>query len=112
MDRRTQIFSSWPGPYTWLLPASKLAPVWISGGSELVAVRVTSHPTVRRLCREFGGAIVSTSANLTGQPTQTNLSKIKQQFESKIAFYVDEPLGHSNQPSTIINGMTGQTIRG
>ena len=111
MDKRADIFSRWPGPVTWLLPASPTAPHWITGGSELIAVRVTTHPIVRRICNEFNGPIVSTSANITGQPTPTSLAELKQIFKGGVAAYVDEALGNTSQPSTIINGMTGQVIR-
>ncbi|NVK23772.1 MAG: Sua5/YciO/YrdC/YwlC family protein [Gammaproteobacteria bacterium] len=111
MDRRSEIISSWPGAYTWLLPASKQAPEFITGGSELIAVRVTTHPTVRRMCEEFGGAIVSTSANLSGEATPTTLDGAKSVFGAKVAVYVDEPLGENKTPSKITNGMTGEVIR-
>lgn len=112
MDRRAEIISSWPGAYTWLLPASDKAPSYITGGSELIAVRVTTHPTVRRMCEEFGGAIVSTSANLSGQPTPDSLQGVKDVFGNSVAVYVDEPLGENKSPSKITNGMTGEVIRG
>lgn len=111
MDKRADIFSRWPGPVTWLLPASDNAPKWITGGSELIAVRVTTHPTVRRICEEFKGPIVSTSANITGQPTPSTVTELKQIFKDGVKSYVDETLGKTSQPSTIINGMTGQVIR-
>ncbi|MCL4170997.1 UNVERIFIED_CONTAM: hypothetical protein GTU68_022924, partial [Idotea baltica] len=38
-DIKQQVFDSWPGPVTWLLPCSPLAPDWITGGSDLIAVR-------------------------------------------------------------------------
>lgn len=112
MDRRSEIFSSWPGPFTWLLPAAKDAPEWITGGSELIAVRVTTHPSVRAICEEFNGAIVSTSANITGEPTPPNLTELQQLFGDQVGYYVDAELGDASAPSMIRNGMTGQTLRG
>jgi len=112
MDKRAEILSSWPGPFTWLLPASQNAPEYITGGSELIAVRVTNHPTVRRMCDEFGGAIVSTSANLSGEPTPDTLKGVIDMFADKVAVYVDESLGANKSPSKITNGMTGEVIRG
>lgn len=110
--RRAEVLSSWPGAVTWLLPAAKSTPDWLTGGSELIAVRVTNHPTVRRMCEEFSGAIVSTSANITGTETSTQLSEIKQVFKQQVSVYVDEPLGGNRQASTIINSITGQVLRG
>ena len=110
-QKLAQIFDTWPGAYTWLLPASDKAPSWITGGSELIAVRVTQHSSVVRMCNEYAGAIVSTSANVTGTPTEHELDKVKQVFADKVAVYLDEPLGGNTQASTITNSLTGQVIR-
>jgi L-threonylcarbamoyladenylate synthase len=110
-DTKQQVFDSWPGPVTWLLPCSKLAPHWITGGSELIALRVTEHPTVISLCDGFDGAIVSTSANLTGQPTFQNLDQLQSVFSEQVAVYVDEPLGGNTNPSTIKHAFTGTVVR-
>lgn len=111
-DRKEQVFASWPGPYTWLLPAAEDAPKWITGGSELIAVRVTNHPSVIRMCDEFEGAIVSTSANITGTPTEHSLENVKLVFGDLVEVYVDEQLGGNNQASIITNSLTGEVIRG
>ncbi len=111
MHKRADIFSRWPGPVTWLLPAAEDAPVWVTGGSDLIAVRVTDHPTVKRICREFGGPIVSTSANITGQPTPETISEVETVFGTGVTAYVDEALGGNNQPSQIIHGFTGEVMR-
>ncbi len=58
--------ATWPGASTWVFPATDYCPMWISGERSTVAVRVTAHPLAARLCDEFGGAIVSTSANRAG----------------------------------------------
>lgn len=65
------VLKSWESAYsptTWVLPATPKVPHWITGGRETVAIRVTHHPAVKALCEAFGGPIVSTSANLSGQP--------------------------------------------
>lgn len=111
-QRKQEILDSWPGAFTWLLPVAKNTPDWITGGSELVAVRVTAHPTVIRMCNEFGGAIISTSANVTGTPTEQLLINVKQVFGEQVNAYVDEALGGNTQASTIINSLTGEVIRG
>jgi len=110
-DIKQQVFDSWPGSVTWLLPCSPLAPDWLTGGSDLIAVRVTNHPTVISLCNEFSGAIVSTSANLTGQPTCETLAQLQSLFGAQVAVYVDEPLGGNRNPSTIKHAFTGTVVR-
>ncbi|NMM42486.1 L-threonylcarbamoyladenylate synthase [Pseudoalteromonas arctica] len=112
MDKRTDIFSSWPGAITWVMPAAKSTPRWLTGQFDSIAVRVTSHPTVKRLCQELGKPLVSTSANLSGHDTVTSIAMAKSEFGELAAFYVDEPLGGNTQPSTIKDVMTGKVFRG
>ena len=67
-DRGEAVFASWPGPHTWIVPATGRVPHWITGAHDGVAVRVSAHPVVVGLCEAFGGPLVSTSANLGGEP--------------------------------------------
>ncbi|CAM4380374.1 L-threonylcarbamoyladenylate synthase [Pseudoalteromonas ostreae] len=112
MDKRADIFSSWPGAITWVMPAAKGTPKWLTGQFDSIAVRVTNHPTVKRLCQELGKPLVSTSANLSGHDTLTSIAMAKCEFGELVTFYVDEPLGGNTQPSTIKDVMTGKVFRG
>ena len=63
-----QVRASWPGPHTWIFPRSAAVPGWVAGAHAGIALRVTAHGPAAELCRAFGGALVSTSANPHGQP--------------------------------------------
>lgn len=110
MDRRTEIFSSWPGPNTWLLPASKTAPRWITGGSALIAVRVSHHPVIQALCELFQKPLVSTSANISTYPAAVTSDEVTAQFADKVILIAGE-LGGALKPSQIRDGNTGKVIR-
>lgn len=110
LDRRTEIFSSWPGPNTWLLPKSARAPAWITGAHSKIAVRVTNHPQVKQLCEKLGKPLVSTSANPSGQEPARSLAEAKAYFGDGVQ-YIEGPLGGYTNPSTIRDGDTGQIIR-
>lgn len=110
MNMRSEIFSSWPGPVTWLLPASKQCPKWVTGDSELVAVRVSQHLVVSQLCELFGKPLISTSANVSGAKPATTPAHLFHQFD-KTLLLVDGELGGANKPSQIRHGISGQTIR-
>jgi len=111
MDKRPEIFSSWPGAVTWILPASDKAPKWLTGKFDSIAVRVTNHADVKALCSEFGKPLVSTSANLAGCEPVKGIDEAKQVFINKNLFYVQGELGLGNKPSQIKDGMTGAVIR-
>jgi len=110
MYMRTEIFSSWPGPVTWLLPAAKQCPKWVTGNSDLVAVRVSQHLVINQLCELFGKPLISTSANASGVNPAMNSEQLYQQFD-KTLLLVDGALGGANKPSQIRHGISGQTIR-
>ncbi|MCK5897112.1 MAG: Sua5/YciO/YrdC/YwlC family protein, partial [Cocleimonas sp.] len=45
---------------TWIFPAKKTAPRWITGQFDSIAVRITQHLPIKQLCHSFGSALVST----------------------------------------------------
>ncbi|MDX1795300.1 MAG: Sua5/YciO/YrdC/YwlC family protein [Hydrogenovibrio sp.] len=67
-------------PVTWVLPATEKVPEWITGGRDTVAIRVTHHPIVKALCEQLGTALVSTSANLSGEPPIRSAQACDQSF--------------------------------
>lgn len=95
---------------TWLLPADEHIPVWIRGQHPKVAVRVTTHPLCTALCHAFNGFIVSTSANPAGQAPARSLQDACQYFGHTLN-YLNGDLGLSQQPSRIIDALTGEVIR-
>lgn len=109
-DMRTEIFSSWPGPNTWLLPKSATAPAWLTGQHDKIAVRVTNHPTVKAMCEQLGKPVVSTSANLTGQAPALTIEEARTIFADSVT-YVDGEVGQYSKPSTIRDGDSGEVIR-
>jgi L-threonylcarbamoyladenylate synthase len=102
---------SWPGPVTWLCPASALATQWLRGVHPTLAVRVTAHPPAARLCREAGMPLVSTSANLAGRQALRTVSSVSRTFGDAVDAIVDEPIGRRTQPSRIVDALSGRTLR-
>ncbi len=101
----------WPGPHTWLLPAADHCPDWLTGGRDTLAVRVSAHPVVQQLCNTAGRAIVSTSANRSGQTPVRSLWKIRLRFATQIDYYLPGALGGLKQPTRIRDLQTGHVIR-
>ena len=61
-DQRDAVRASWPGPNTWIVPASANSPAWITGDHDGIAVRVSAHPVVVALCEGFGGVSAGRTA--------------------------------------------------
>lgn len=108
--RRFEIFSSWPGPITWLLPKAKNAPVWLTGTSDYIAVRVSAHPIIKDLCLRANKPLVSTSANTAGHPPAMSADEVQVYFPDQVVV-IDGPLGGATSPSKIRHGHNGQIIR-
>lgn len=107
---RARIFASWPGPVTWVIPARPTTPRWLTGQYPSLAVRVSAFEPVRRLCLAFGKPLVSTSANLTGQPPARSADEVHKQLGA--AFPVlDEAVEGRLNPSEIRDALSGELIR-
>jgi L-threonylcarbamoyladenylate synthase len=78
-----------------------------------VGIRVTSEDFSQRLCRQFRKAIVSTSANVSGQPAPASFSEISEEVKSRVdyivAFRQDDV--SRPQPSSIIKLGKGGVIK-
>ncbi len=110
LDLEEQILDSWPGPNTWLLPPKPLVNQLLRGEFPLLAIRVTAHSIAKQLCDSFGGAIVSTSANLAGEPALLDTKSVAQVFGKQLHI-VEGVIGEDTKPSTIRDGLTGQILR-
>lgn len=109
-EQRRQMFSCWPGPVSWLVPASKKTPDWLTGRFSSLAVRVCGHPVVQKLCRAFGKPLVSTSANLSGAEPCRSAAEVLTQFGTNFPVLLGQTSGRLN-PSEIRDIITGEIIR-
>lgn len=53
-----------------------------------VGIRVTSENFSRQLCQRFRKAVVSTSANISGQPSPANFSEISDDIKAAVDYIV------------------------
>ena len=103
-ERKDEILESWPGPYTWLLPARKNVSCWLRGNHQSIAVRITRHPHARALCRVAGMAIVSTSANRYRRSTVKSAAGVFQEFGDEIDCIVQGAIGSATSPPLFAMG--------
>lgn len=102
---------SWPGPVTWLVPASDRVPAIVRGRHSTVAVRVSGHPLARELASLAGTALVSTSANRSGRPAAVNVYQVQRHLGGELDFVVTGRCQQPGRPSTIIDLASGKTVR-
>lgn len=109
--RAAAVRDSWPGPNTWIMPATPRVPRWITGTHDSVALRVSAHPTVVALCEAFGGPLVSTSANLAGAPAPRTLEEFDPALLAAIDGHVIGETGDRSRPSDIRDARSGAVLR-
>ena len=110
-DRREDVYASWPGPHTWIVPASGRVPHWITGAHDGVAVRVSAHPQVIALCAAFAGPLVSTSANPAGAPPPRRLEQLDPALRAALDGIVDGQTGELARPTPIRDARSGAVLR-
>ena len=103
--------ATWPGPYTWLLPARSSTPPWLRGEHDTIAVRITAHPLAAALCRHLQGALVSTSANLHGRPPALGAAQVRRLFGGRVDYVLPGRLGGLKGPTEIRDARTGELVR-
>ena len=101
----------WPGPVTLVAPARDGTPPWLVDAAGTVAVRVTRHPVAHDLCTNFGGALVSTSANRSACPPVRDALRARAVFGDEIDWYVPGRVGGLAAPTRIIDIRDGRTVR-
>jgi len=84
----------WPGPLTMIFPSK-----W--GGT--TALRVPQDAFLRKLTRELGDPILSTSVNREGKPPLSRIKSIIRSFEKAVDLIVDSGDQANAVPSTILD---------
>ncbi len=111
-DQISKMETSWQGtkPHTWLVPSAKNCPKWLTGKHMTIAVRITSHPYSKQLCKQLNMALVSTSANKSGHQPAKNTRQCYKLFSRQVRILNGKTAG-LKKPSTIQNLVTGRIIR-
>ena len=91
-----------PGPYTFVLPATKETPRLVQSKRKTVGIRIPDHPLPLALVSALGSPIISTSANRSDEEAITDPELLDSEFGHAVDLIVDcglLPL----QPSTVIS---------
>ncbi len=110
-DLQARVFSAWPGPVTWLLPARPQLSPLLRGTHNTLAVRVSAHPLVKDLCQTWQGALVSTSANLSRQTPAKTRRQVQQRLGQTLDWIVPGAVGGHSKPSEIREALSNRTVR-
>ncbi len=95
-----------PGPYTFILEASKQVPKILKTKKDTVGIRIPDNNIARAIVKELGNPILS--ASLPGEDVEeyTDPEIIHDRFEKRVDIVIDGGVG-GMVPSTIIDFTTG-----
>lgn len=110
--QRQELNTVWPAPVTYVIPCHEAVPHWLRGDFDSLAVRVSAHPTVQALCQQFGGPIVSTSANESGREALRSISAVNRRLGGYVDYVVPGTTNPAAQPSEIRDLASGAILRG
>ncbi|MEE6187179.1 putative protein YciO [Mycovorax composti] len=91
-----------PGPYTFILPASKQVPKILQSKKDTIGLRVPDNKIALTLVRELGHPILSTSLPGEFVEDYTDPELIYEKYKNIVDIVIDGGIGGS-VPSTIVN---------
>jgi len=98
-------------PTTWIAPAQSRVSPLVRGNHSGLAVRLTTHPVAMAICDAVESPIVSTSANIAGQPAARNRFVLRRHFGTSVDYIVPGDCGPTAGPSEIRDLATGRVLR-
>ncbi|MFP3019751.1 MAG: Sua5/YciO/YrdC/YwlC family protein [Arsenophonus sp.] len=108
--QKIMIISTNSEPITWIVPAKKNIPKWLTGTFNSLAVRITKFELIKSLCFSYGKPIISTSANLSGlEPCKTK-EEVITHFNNQVCV-LDGSVGGCKNLSEIREIITGNLYR-
>jgi tRNA threonylcarbamoyl adenosine modification protein (Sua5/YciO/YrdC/YwlC family) len=90
-----------PGPYCFILVATRDVPKMVQSKRRTVGIRVPKHEVVRAITRELGRPVISTTAQRAGEDPHVDPSEIDDDF-SGLGLVLDGGAG-GMLPTTVID---------
>jgi len=85
-------------PLTIIYPQAKNLATNLIAEDKSIGIRVTKEEFSNKLCTQFRKPIVSTSANVSGEATPTNFSKISSEIKSAVDYIVNYRQKETTEP--------------
>jgi L-threonylcarbamoyladenylate synthase len=103
-----QVQHFWPNPLSIIIPFD-YTNSYLKKNSTYPAMRVVADSEIKKILEQTG-PLITTSANLPGQPSATNIEEAKGYFGDKVDFYIDSGTIENKLPSTLIKVNDDNTI--
>ena len=102
----------WPGPLTIIVPAANKLPRKVTGNTGRLAMRQAKSGAANALLEWLGQPLISTSANISGQPTCRSGIDVFGSMDGRVDLVLDGGTAMGGAATTIdITGVQWQVIR-
>lgn len=111
-ERAIKLYRAFPGISVALRKKGNDIPVIVN--KEKLAFRIPSNEISKKLCELSGKPLVSTSANLSGDPSPYSIEEVKLSLKkslNQIDLFIDSGILNNNPPSTIVDLVEGKIGR-
>jgi L-threonylcarbamoyladenylate synthase len=92
----------WPGPLTILFNKTEAVSDLVTAGLSTVAVRMPSHPVIKKIIDDYGCPLVAPSANTSGKPSPTSAQDAYEDMHGKVKYIFDAGDSEIGLESTVI----------
>ncbi len=92
----------WPGALTIVAPLRKSLPEELTGGRQKVGVRIPKHPVAISIIAASGGALVGTSANISGRRAASSVGELDPELLQSVEIVVDAGEAPAGRASTVV----------
>lgn len=100
----------WPGPLTLVVSRQPHVPDIVTGGGDMVAVRVPDHPLSLALLKRLDAPLAATSANRSGEASPLTAADVLSQLGGRIDLVIDGGPCPGGVPSTVVELRDGQVV--
>lgn len=91
-----------PGPLTIILNKKDIVPDIVTANTDTVGIRMPSNEITRKLIQYASVPIAAPSANISGEPSNTNLDNLISIFKNDVDYYIDGGECKIGTASTIV----------
>lgn len=99
-----------PGPLTIILPLKDNAPVIYGIAPDSIGVRIPDAPWLLQLISKLGEPLITTSTNISGEPSSRNIRDIDRNILDKIDYLISWNGNLNAEPSTVISTIDGYSV--
>ena len=96
-----------PGPFTIILKKKDIVPNILTANGDTVGIRMPDSEIARKIVEYAGVPVATTSANISGRESGTNIESIVKEFADRVDFYVDggeSKIGIGSTIAKVVNG--------